>query len=62
VQNLTNFPAKWATLWPKFHKAITQYKKQGTNTHDDAPDALTGTVEKRPDGKQGVTKLKNIFH
>lgn len=62
VQNLTHFPAKWATLWPKFYKAITQYKKQGTNTHDDAPDALTGTVEKRPDGKQSVERLKNIFH
>lgn len=61
VQNLTHFPKEWAHLWPKFHKAITQYKKQGTNTHDDAPDALTGTVEKRPDGKQSISRLKQIF-
>lgn len=61
VQNLTHFPTQWAHLWPKFYKAITQYKKQGTNAHDDAPDALTGTVEKRPDGKQPISKLKRIF-
>ena len=61
VQNLTHFPKEWAHLWPKFHKAITQYKKQGRNTHDDAPDALTGTVEKRPDGKQSISRLKQIF-
>lgn len=61
VQNLTHFPKDWAHLFPKFHQAITKYKKQGTNTHDDAPDALTGTVEKRPDGKADIRRLKRIF-
>ena len=61
VQNLTHFPKDWAHLFPKFHQAITKYKKQGTNTHDDAPDALTGTVEKRPDGKADIKRLKRIF-
>lgn len=61
VQNLTHFPKEWAHLWPKFHKAITQYKKQGRNAHDDAPDALTGTVEKRPDNKTSISKLARTF-
>jgi predicted phage terminase large subunit-like protein len=45
VNNLVYMPEGWDIRWPKFHKAITQYKAQGKNKHDDAPDALTGTVE-----------------
>lgn len=33
-------------------------KKVGKNAHDDAPDALTGTIEKRSGKPQ---KLSNIF-
>ena len=51
-------PARWDLLWPQFYKAITQYKKEGGNAHDDAPDALTGTVEKR---KQNAQHLAGIF-
>lgn len=47
VQNLSIFPKGWDKLWPAFYKAITSYMKSGNNKHDDAPDALTGTVEKR---------------
>lgn len=47
VQNLTYFPRGWQRMWPEFHRDITRYMKVGSNTHDDAPDALTGTVEKR---------------
>ena len=47
--HLTYFPKGWETLWPEFHRQITTYMKVGTNAHDDAPDALTGTVEKRDD-------------
>ena len=39
-------------MWPEFYKAITNYMKVGKNDHDDAPDALTGTVEKRKGSKQ----------
>lgn len=53
VQNLTFFPEGWAKLWPEFYRAITNYMKTGTNAHDDAPDALTGTVEKRPSERAG---------
>lgn len=47
VQNLTYMPTGWQHLWPEFYRAITTYMKAGTNAHDDAPDALTGTIEKR---------------
>lgn len=57
VQNLCVFPERWNLLFPAFHKAITQYKKEGGNTHDDAPDALTGTVEKRAQQAQNLTRI-----
>jgi predicted phage terminase large subunit-like protein len=59
VQNLTLFPRGWAHMWPDFHSAITGYMKTGKNTHDDAPDALTGTVEWRRKG--GAQDLSGYF-
>lgn len=47
VMNLTFFPVGWNRLYPDFYKQITSYRKTGRNAHDDGPDALTGTVEKR---------------
>lgn len=58
VQNLCFFPTRWDLAYPQFYKAITQHKKEGGNAHDDAPDALTGTVEKR---KHQAQKLTGIF-
>lgn len=49
VQNLTYFPKGWESRWPDFHRQLITYMKIGTNAHDDAPDALTGTIEKRDD-------------
>lgn len=49
VQNLTYMPKGWEQRWPDFHRQLTTYMKIGTNAHDDAPDALTGTIEKRDD-------------
>ena len=57
VQNLTFMPEDWERTMPKFYRAITQYKKEGKNAHDDAPDALTGTIEKRGRGKQNLTGI-----
>lgn len=57
VQNLCVMPTRWDLLWPQFYKAITQYKKEGGNAHDDAPDALTGTVEKRAQRAQNLTRI-----
>lgn len=48
VQNLTYFPVGWERMWPEFYQSITHYMKVGGNAHDDAPDALTGTIENRP--------------
>ena len=39
------FPKNWHIKFPEFHKALTFYQREGTNKHDDAPDALTGLVE-----------------
>ena len=47
VQNLTYMPEGWERTFPEFYKSITGYLKAGKNAHDDAPDALTGTIEKR---------------
>ena len=47
-------------MWPDFHQALTSYMRVGQNDHDDAPDALTGTVEWR--GKGSVNQnLTSIF-
>lgn len=48
VQNLTIMPQGWKRLFPEFANAICGYLKAGKNAHDDAPDALTGTIERRP--------------
>lgn len=47
VCNLTIFPRDWEKLWPEFSRDIVYYRKEGRNAHDDAPDALTGTIEMR---------------
>lgn len=58
VQNLTFMPQGWKKLFPEFSKTILGYLKIGKNKHDDAPDALTGTVEKRKKrAKQDIAGL-----
>lgn len=52
VQNLTFMPEGWERNMPEFCKVLGGYLKAGKNAHDDAPDALTGTIEQR--GKGGV--------
>jgi len=46
VSNLLFFPEYWHSKYPTFHKDVTGYMKEGKNEHDDAPDVLTGIVEK----------------
>ena len=46
VQKYVLFPEGWADKWPDFYNAIIDYQKEGKNKHDDAPDTLTGLVEK----------------
>lgn len=47
VQNLTVWPKGWRTLFPQVAQMLDGYMRVGNNPHDDVPDALTGTVEKR---------------
>lgn len=59
VQNLTYMPEGWERTFAEFHKAITGYLKAGKNAHDDAPDALTGTIERRK--KRGKVDVSYLF-
>ena len=61
VQNMTYFPVGWEKKWPKFHNALTGYKKEGGNLHDDAPDCLTGTYEQRSSGGTGAARLSSLL-
>lgn len=61
VQNMTIFPSGWDKRWPRFYKALTGYKKEGGNEHDDAPDALTGTFEQRGSLGSSARKVATLF-
>ena len=50
VTNLVYMPADWERRWPLFAQALKAYRKEGRNAHDDAPDALTGVVERFTSG------------
>ena len=47
VHNLVYMPHDWARRWPQFYTALTSFRKEGRNAHDDAPDAITGMIEKK---------------
>lgn len=47
LQNMTYLPEGWRNKFPRFAAALDGHKKSGRNAHDDAADALTGTLEKR---------------
>lgn len=55
VQKYIMFPAGWSNMWPEFYRDLIDYQKEGKNKHDDAPDALTGLLEK------GKTAIANII-
>jgi predicted phage terminase large subunit-like protein len=47
VNKMIKFPVDWKTRWPDFYRHITTYKKLfKANKYDDAPDMLTGIIEK----------------
>ena len=40
-------PDDWAARWPEFRRAVVEFRRAAAaNAHDDAPDALTGAVER----------------
>lgn len=45
VQNMIYYPEGWETMFPQYYNAMSSYRKEGRNEHDDAPDATTGIVE-----------------
>lgn len=59
VMNDVLFPEGWERRWPKFHSAITSYRKDNKKKqHDDAPDCLTGVYEMHSSKNRG----KKIRH
>ena len=52
VQKYILLPDDWRERWPQFYNAVMSYQKEGKNKHDDAPDTLTGLIEKT--GKSSV--------
>ena len=52
AQKLIKMPLDWKKRFPKFARDLTGYLRVGTNAHDDAPDALTGSIECRQPPKR----------
>lgn len=46
VNNRLVFPSNWEQLWPEFAHDLKYFRKEGYSSHDDAPDACTGIIEK----------------
>ena len=46
VSNLIFMPTDWEHRWPEFARDVKAYRKEGRNAHDDAPDALSGIIER----------------
>lgn len=44
MQNIV-FPQEWKSMYPKFYKDVTQFKRLGKNKFDDCADTLTGIYE-----------------
>ena len=58
VQQLVHMPLDWKKHFPTFARDLMGYLKEGTNPHDDAPDALTGSVEcRQPPRKISLSEL-----
>ena len=52
VQKLIKMPLDWKKRFPKFARDLIGYLRVGSNAHDDAPDALTGSIECRQPPKK----------
>lgn len=46
VNNMIYFPSDWERRWPEFARDLKSYRKEGRNAHDDAPDCLSGIIER----------------
>jgi predicted phage terminase large subunit-like protein len=54
VNNLIHMPEGWSMKWTVFYNHVTNYSAIGKNAHDDAPDTLTGVVERFKGGRKGL--------
>lgn len=55
VSNMVFFLSDWERRWPEFAHDLKYFRKEGRALHDDAPDAVTGMVEKFGEGVTGLT-------
>ena len=61
VQKLIKMPLDWKKRFPKFACDLTGYLRVGTNAHDDAPDALTGSIEcRQPPKRVSVAEMFGV--
>ena len=61
VQKLVKMPLDWKKRFPKFARDLTGYLRVGTNAHDDAPDALTGSIEcRQPPKRVSVAEMFGV--
>ena len=54
IEENVYYPKNWGQMWGEFYASMKNYKREGTNDHDDAQDCLTGCAEQ-------VNKPKRIF-
>ncbi|BAR48170.1 phage terminase large subunit [Tannerella forsythia] len=59
VQNMIFMPQGWIGLFTEFSNSVLGYLRVGKNPHDDAPDALTGTIERRK--KRAESNPSDLF-
>ena len=66
VCNMVYMPSDWEYRWKEFADALKGYRKTGKNAHDDAPDALTGCIEKYEEmttrGQYQISVGRNYAH
>ena len=61
VQKLIKMPLDWKKRFPKFARDLTGYLRVGANAHDDAPDALTGSIEcRQPPKRVSVAEMFGV--
>ena len=58
---LIQMPIGWKERFADFARDLTGYLRTGKNPHDDAPDALTGTLEARNPRKSNASDIATLF-
>jgi predicted phage terminase large subunit-like protein len=62
VKNSIIFPQDWKIRFPDFYKHLHEFRSEyKSNSHDDAPDAITGIIEKIMSGADLAFKESSVF-